>query len=61
MIDFLVVAWVIFLVIRQMSRMKRPAEAPVRAPSTKECPYCMSIIAVKAVRCAHCTSELSAA
>jgi large conductance mechanosensitive channel len=55
-IDFLIVASVIFILIRQFNRLKRkPAEA---APSTKECPFCFSAISVRAVRCPHCTSEL---
>ncbi|HXN99378.1 MAG TPA: large conductance mechanosensitive channel protein MscL [Candidatus Acidoferrales bacterium] len=57
-IDFLIVAFVIFLVIRQVNRWKKPV--PVAAPSTKECPYCFSAIPVKATRCPNCTSELRA-
>jgi large conductance mechanosensitive channel len=56
-IDFLIVAFAIFMVIRQMNRMKAPAPAI----STKECPYCCSAIAVKATRCAFCTAELKSA
>jgi large conductance mechanosensitive channel len=58
-ISFLIVAFVIFLVIRQINRMKR--KAPEAAPTTKACPYCQSSIDVNAVRCAHCTSELKTA
>jgi large conductance mechanosensitive channel len=57
-IDFLIVAFVIFLIIRQINRMKRRREAP--PPDTKECAYCASSIPVKAVRCPQCTSELTA-
>jgi large conductance mechanosensitive channel len=57
-IDFLIVAFVMFLLVRQMNRMKRQAEAPA---ATTQCPYCLSTIAVGARRCAHCTSELKAA
>ena len=57
-ISFLIVAFSIFLLIRNINRMKRKEEAPPPAPSTKECPYCLSAIPIKAVRCAHCTSEL---
>ena len=60
-IDFVIVAFVIFLMIRQINRMKRKAEAPAAAPATKECAYCLSAIPVKATRCPHCTSELEAA
>jgi large conductance mechanosensitive channel len=57
-IDFLIVAFVIFLMIRQVNRWKKPE--PVAAVSTKECPYCASQIALKATRCPNCTSELRA-
>jgi len=58
-INFLIVAFAIFLLIRQVNRIRRPA--PAAAPSTKECPYCLSAVALKATRCPHCTSELRAA
>ena len=57
--DFLIVAFVIFLLVKQVNRLKR-AEAPAAA-TTRECPYCLSTIPLKATRCAHCTSELKAA
>ena len=53
-IDFIIVAFAIFLVIRQINRLKRKPEA-----ATKECPYCFSKIPVKALRCPHCTSEIN--
>ena len=58
MIDFVIVAFAVFLLIRQINRFKRkePVEAP--APDTKECPYCLSKIAIKATRCPQCTSQL---
>ena len=57
MVDFLIVAFVIFLLIRQINKLKKPA-AP--APEvTKECPFCASNIAIKATRCPNCTSQLS--
>ena len=55
-IEFLIVAFAIFLLVRQINRFQKPAPAP--APSTKECPYCASTIPLKAVRCPNCTSEL---
>ncbi|HXQ25142.1 MAG TPA: large-conductance mechanosensitive channel protein MscL [Candidatus Acidoferrales bacterium] len=58
-IDFLIVALVIFLIVRQINRWNKPA--PAAAPTTKDCPYCFSAIAVKATRCPSCTSELGAA
>ncbi len=57
-IDFLIVAFVIFMVIRQVNRWKKPV--PAAAPATKECPYCFTAIPIKAVRCPNCTSELRA-
>jgi large conductance mechanosensitive channel len=57
-VDFLIVAFVIFLVVRQVNRWKKPV--PAAAPATKECPYCFSAIPMKATRCPNCTSELRA-
>jgi large conductance mechanosensitive channel len=57
-VDFLIVAFVIFMVIRQVNRWKKPV--PVAAPLTKECPYCFTAIPIKAMRCPNCTSELRA-
>jgi large conductance mechanosensitive channel len=59
--DFLIVAFAIFLLIRQVNRLRRePAPAPA-APTTKECPLCCTAIPIKATRCPACTSELKAA
>src|SRR4026208_1639907 len=55
-LDFVIVAFVIFMIVRAMNRMQKPA--PVAAPTTKECPYCFSTIPLKATRCPNCTSEL---
>jgi large conductance mechanosensitive channel len=55
-IDFLIVAFAIFLLVRQVNRLKKPA--PPAEPTTKACPYCLSEIPIKATRCPHCTSEL---
>jgi large conductance mechanosensitive channel len=60
-LDFIIVAFVIFLLIRQINRMRRQPEAAPAAPDTKECPFCLSTVPLKAVRCPHCTSELKAA
>lgn len=57
-INFLVVALATFVVIRLVSRLQREKPAPPPAPTTKECPYCLSTIPIKATRCAYCTSEL---
>ena len=55
-INFIIIAFVIFLLVRQVNRMKQ-APAPA-APTTKECQYCLSTIPVKATRCPNCTSQL---
>jgi len=55
-IDFVIIAWVLFLVVKAMNRMKK-APAPAD-PTTKTCPQCATEIPVKAVRCPHCTSNL---
>jgi large conductance mechanosensitive channel len=57
-VSFLIVAFVVFLLIRSINRLRREEEAPPAEPTTKECPYCLSTIPIKATRCAHCTSEL---
>jgi len=55
-IDFVIVAFIIFLIIKAANKMKKPA--PVAAPTTKECPHCLSTINIKATRCPNCTSQL---
>jgi large conductance mechanosensitive channel len=55
-IDFIIVAFVIFLIVKQMNKMKH-APAPA-APTTKECPYCYTQIPIPATRCPNCTSEI---
>jgi large conductance mechanosensitive channel len=57
-ISFLIVAFAVFLVIKNMNRLKREQEAPPAALTTKECPFCLSAIPIQAVKCAHCTAEL---
>ncbi len=54
--DFIIVAFSIFMVVKQMNRFRRP-EAP-QAPTTGECPYCCSAVPLKASRCPSCTSDL---
>jgi len=56
-IDFTIVAFAIFLVIKQMNRLKKTE--PPKEPTTKDCPKCCSAIPVKATRCPQCTSELA--
>jgi large conductance mechanosensitive channel len=57
-IEFLIVALLIFLLVRQINKMTRKPEPA--APTTKDCPYCYSAIPIKATRCPNCTSELNA-
>jgi large conductance mechanosensitive channel len=54
-IDFIIIAFVIFLIVRAINRLKR--EEPV-TPTTKECPHCFTTIPLKAARCPNCTSQL---
>jgi large conductance mechanosensitive channel len=55
-LNFLIIAFAIFLLIKQINRMQKPA--PAAAPMTKDCPYCLSPVPVKATKCAHCTADL---
>ena len=55
-VDFIIVAFVIFMLVRTMNRLKKPE--PVAAPTTKECPHCFTSIPIKATRCPNCTSQL---
>jgi large conductance mechanosensitive channel len=58
-VDFLIVALVIFLMIKAINKTKKPAPAASPAePTNKECPHCFSTISIKATRCPNCTSEL---
>ena len=59
--DFVIVAFVIFLLVKQVNRLKREPKTPPAARTAKDCPYCLSSIPSKATRCAHCTAELTAA
>jgi large conductance mechanosensitive channel len=57
-VDFLIVAFAVFLLVRVVNRWNKPA--PAAAPTTKDCPYCVSKIPLKATRCPNCTSPLTA-
>jgi large conductance mechanosensitive channel len=59
-VDFVIVAFALFFLIRQMNRLKREPKPAPAAPTTKECPFCFSSIPIKAVRCGYCTSDLKA-
>ena len=56
-INFLIIAFVVFLIVRQVNRMKSKQEGEA-GPTTKECPQCLSTIPLKAVRCSQCTSPI---
>jgi len=55
-LNFIIIAFAVFLLVMQINRMQTPAPAP--AAATKDCPYCLTPVPVKAVKCAHCTSEI---
>lgn len=56
-IDFLIIAWIIFLIVKGANKLRQ--EPPPAEPTTKQCPYCFSVIHIKATRCPECTSELA--
>jgi len=56
-VDFLIITFSIFLVVRQLNRFRAK---PAPAPTSKECPFCLTSIPLKAIRCPHCTSHLDA-
>jgi large conductance mechanosensitive channel len=60
-ISFVIVAFAVFLLVRSINRLKQQEEAAAPIPTTKECPYCVSTVPIKATRCPHCTSALKAA
>ena len=57
-IDFLIVAFAVFILVKQVNKTKR--QPPAAAPTTKDCPFCASAIPIPATRCPHCTSQLAA-
>lgn len=57
-IDFVIIALVIFVLIKQVNRLKRKEQEEPADPTTQNCPYCFSVIPIKATRCPHCTSQL---
>jgi len=60
-LNFLIVAFVIFLMVRQLNKLLAPKGPVPATPTTKPCPYCKSVIALEAIRCPHCTSDLKTA
>ena len=61
LITFLIVAFIIFLIVKRANRLWSDEPAASEEPTTKNCPYCVSAIAVKATRCPNCTCELQPA
>jgi large conductance mechanosensitive channel len=60
-VSLVIVGWAVFLMVRGLNKLHRKEEAaPPPAPSTKDCPFCLTTIPIKATRCPHCTSQLSA-
>jgi len=59
-LNFMIVAFAVFLLVRQINRLKRETPVPPPAPTEKPCPFCISTIPLAATRCPHCTSELRA-
>jgi large conductance mechanosensitive channel len=60
-ISFLIVAFAVFMLVRTINTLRRQEQETPAEPTTKECPYCMSTIAIMASRCPNCTSELKVA
>nr|WP_090109623.1 large conductance mechanosensitive channel protein MscL [Cohnella sp. OV330] len=61
-INFLIIAFCVFMLVKVINKLTegRKKDEPLAEPTSKECPYCLSVVPIKAVRCAHCTSELEA-
>jgi large conductance mechanosensitive channel len=59
-ISFLIVAFAVFLLVKGFNKLQREKEAAPAPATTKECPKCLSVIPLRATRCPHCTSELTA-
>jgi large conductance mechanosensitive channel len=57
-ISFLIVALAVFVIVKQVNRIKSAFDQPAAGPTTRECPYCASTISLKATRCPNCTSQL---
>ena len=57
-VSFIIVAFAVYLVIKALNSAKRKEEEVPAEPTTKECPYCLSEIPIKATKCGHCTSDL---
>lgn len=60
-LNFIIVAFAVFMLVRQVNRLMRRPLLPERPAAARECPYCMSMIPARATRCGHCTSALETA
>jgi len=60
-LDFLIAAFIVFLLVRAVNRLRRKTDVTPTEPTTRECPFCCSTIAIKAARCPQCTSTLAEA
>lgn len=60
-VDFTIIAFALFLIVRQVNRLQREEEEQPAEPTTKECPHCLTEIPIGATRCPHCTSQLESA
>ena len=58
-IAFLIIAFAVFILVKQVNRIKSAVDKPAPSPTSKECPYCASTISIKATRCPNCTSQLA--
>jgi len=58
-VNFLIIGFVIFLLVKAINKARKPAEEPAAEPTTKVCPFCKTDIPLEATRCPHCTSQLS--
>lgn len=61
LVNFTIVAFAIFIMVKQINRLKKSEQALPPPPSQKECPHCCTVISIKATRCPHCTSDLKGA
>ncbi|MES4792338.1 MAG: large conductance mechanosensitive channel protein MscL [Chloroflexota bacterium] len=60
-VNFLIIAFVVFLIVKAVNRVRARREEPAATPATTDCPYCLSAVPAGASRCPHCTSQLQAA
>jgi large conductance mechanosensitive channel len=56
--SFVIIAFSVFIIVKNINKLRKQQEVPTAEPTTKECPYCLSLIPIKALKCGHCTSQL---